>query len=175
MPIVLDGSTGITLPTGVQVSSLTLATAQTASGTSVNFTGIPSWVKRITVTLNLVSTSGASFLIFQLGTNSGVLTSGYNTMSAALTGTAQGVSVSTAGYLLRGASSAASSTTGQLILTKVTGNTWSGLGIFQDTADNRQIWSTGGITLTEPLIQIRLTTVNGTDTFDAGTINIMYE
>jgi len=38
--------------------SLTLATAQTASGTAVDFTGIPSWVKRITVMFSGVSTNG---------------------------------------------------------------------------------------------------------------------
>ena len=34
---------------------------------------------------------------------------------------------------------------------------------------------TGAVSLSGTLDRIRLTTVNGTDTFDAGSVNIMYE
>jgi len=57
---------------------LTLGTAvNTTSGTSIDLTSIPSWVKRITVMLNGVSTNGASIPQIQLGAGS-VDTTGYN-------------------------------------------------------------------------------------------------
>jgi len=43
------------------------------------------------------------------------------------------------------------------------------------TNNTQAISGGGGITLSGTLDRVRITTVNGTDTFDAGTINIMYE
>ena len=47
-------------------------TVASTSGTSIDFTGIPSFVKRITVMLNQVSLSGTSNVCIQLGTSGGV-------------------------------------------------------------------------------------------------------
>ena len=180
MTITLDGTTGITLPgagTGVQAGSLTLATAQTASGTSVDFTGIPSWVKRITVSVYGLSTNGTSSAIIRVGgAANGILSSGYFSMlvfpTAAWT---SAVSSNTTGLFI--CSSAATMLTyGSATLTKVANNKWGWSGNFarDDTTDTMCIVS-GGIELAEPLTTIRYTTFSGTDIFDAGTINIMYE
>ena len=45
MALVLSGDTGVSGNSGALVSG----TAVSASGTAVDFTGIPSWAKRVTV------------------------------------------------------------------------------------------------------------------------------
>jgi len=80
MPITLNGTTGIVSPsvTGTPViGGLVSGTAVTASGTSVDFTGIPSWVKRVTVMFSGVSLSGTSSYLVQLGDSGGVENTGY--------------------------------------------------------------------------------------------------
>jgi hypothetical protein len=156
---------------------LTLATAQaTTSGTSIDFTGIPSWVKRITVMFAGVSTNGTSNLQIQIGSGS-VTSSGY---------------ASNAGYISNGDSLNQAFTTGFVIINAVTAsfthsgvvqinllgsNTWceSGSLIISSAGNNANFISAGSITLGGVLDRVRLTTVNGTDTFDAGSVNIMYE
>jgi hypothetical protein len=152
---------------------LTMGTAQTTtSGTSIDFTGIPSWVKRITVMLNGVSTIGTSNVLFQLGDSGGFESTGYNSTSLSAATTVS-TSNSTAGFLLF-ANVATDARSGVLLLTQISGNTWIASGTFKvSTATN--CFVAGDKTLSDALTQIRLTTVNGTDTFDAGSVNIMYE
>jgi len=154
--------------------TITSGTAVSASGTSVDFTGIPSTAKRITVMLNGISTNGTSPIQIQIGSGS-VTTSGYFANWAAINGgTAQG-NVTT-GFYASGGSLAASVTTGQLILSLISGNTWVATGLFLYTNNaGAVIMVSGNITLSGAIDRARLTTVNGTDTFDAGTINIMWE
>jgi hypothetical protein len=159
---------------------LTLATAQnTTSGTSIDFTGIPSWVKRITVMFDGVSTNGTSPVSLQLGDSGGVETAGYSgfgTMIAG-SGTAANIVASTAntvGFNLSSSSLADDSTIGIATILNFNGNTW----VFASNVQ-RQTSATGvgngSKTLSATLDRVRLTTVNGTDTFDAGSVNIMYE
>jgi hypothetical protein len=152
-------------------------TAQTASGTAVSFTGIPSWVKRITVLFNGVSLNGSANLLVQIGVGTTPTTSGYssNTTYALIgsSGTA-GVS-STAGYVLY-LGQAAYVLSGQMVISNVSGNNWVAFGIGSNsatTAFTAQMSGTGSLAST--LGMVRVTTTNGTDTFDAGTINILYE
>ena len=179
MSIVLDGSTGMTLPgagTSIQTGSLTLATAQTASGTSVDFTGIPSWAKRITVCAYGLSVSGLSSSIIRVGGDAnGIITSGYFGLVSYMTGSTVTTGVSSNGLYIS-VSTAAGLVYGSATLTKVANNKWVWSGAFgrDDTTDLMNT-VTGGIELAEPLTTIRYTTFSGTDTFDAGTINIMYE
>jgi hypothetical protein len=153
---------------------LTLATAQnTTSGTSIDFTGIPSWVKRITVMLKGVSTSATSQPIIQLGSST-FTTSGYLSAGAFNAG-AGGVSYNslTSGLTLMGGN-AASAFHGHVVITSFGSNAWVASGVFYDEAGS--IYTTGGsVTLAGVLDRLRLTTANGTDTFDAGSVNIMYE
>ena len=142
------------------------------SGTSIDFTGIPSWVKRITVMFNGVSTNGTAMLLSQIGSGS-VTTSGY-VSAAAYTGASTGGATSTAGYILTAAAGATNTAIGSLVITLLGSNLWicSSVLARQDGYAN----SAGGtVTLGGTLDRVRITTVNGTDTFDAGSINILYE
>ena len=161
-------------------SVLTSATAQNStSGTSINFTGIPSWVKRITVMFNEVSANGTSIIQIQIGTSGGIQITGYQGTGFTTNTTMASMS---SGFLLSGVWAATYSKSGSAILSLLDSSTgrWAyssatslntaatGVGVAQDTGG-------GGKTLSGTLDRVRITTVNGTDTFDAGSINIMYE
>ena len=152
---------------GMQVIS---GTAVTASGTSVDFTGIPSWVKRITVMFSGVSLSGSAFLLIQLGDSGGIETSGYISSTCNQSGT---VTSSTSGYVA-GGQGAALIFSGTMTISALGSNAW----ISSHTAKlstSATCYGGGDKTLSDTLDRIRITTTNGTDTFDAGTINILYE
>jgi hypothetical protein len=141
------------------------------SGTSIDFTGIPSWVKRITVMFNGVSTNGTSIYRVRIGSGS-ISTSGY-TGSVSNGGSNNAIS---AGFDLSvNAAVAANAYISQIVISNITGNTWVASWIFASTAGSLGSYGVGSIALSGSLDQVRITTVNGTDTFDAGSINILYE
>ena len=145
-------------------------TAVSASGTSVDFTGIPSWVKRITVMFQGISTNGTSNYMAQIGAGS-VTTSGYVGSAAFVAGGTQ--ASFTTGFGVLNSPAAGGTYSGVLILNNLTGNVWVSSGSMATSGNN---WVSSGIlTLSGTLDRVRITTVNGTDTFDAGTINIMWE
>ncbi len=166
-----------TVPTGA-LYPLVSGTAVSASGTSVDFTGIPATAKRITVMLNAVSTNGGSSILIQLGDSGGVETTGYVGASGVIDGspTYGGATFST-GFIVTGTGIVSTYTLqGSATISLVSGNTWvlqSCVGT--NVATGRAFFSGGGKTLSDTLDRVRITTVNGTDTFDAGTINIMWE
>ena len=161
-------------PTGVGVLTSGTAVAST-SGTSIDFTGIPSWVKRITVMLSTVSTNGTSNKQIQLGTSGGVVTSGYLSSCSLIYGFQLCVVDSiTSGFLLR-SDQASEELNGHYVFTLLESNTWVGSTIFQSSSNTRVWTGAGKISLGGTLDRLRITTVNGTDTFDAGSINILYE
>jgi hypothetical protein len=152
-----------------------LLTAQTASGTAINFTGIPSWVKRITVMLNGVSTNGTSNIRLRLGTSGGIENTGYSASGAAVSNTTS-VSGITDGFSVTIVTAAASTYDGVAVLSKFEDgqNRWIVNSHLTAGGTTVQIGS-GAKTLADTLTQVRITTVNGTDTFDAGTINLLLE
>jgi hypothetical protein len=169
------GSNTVTLPAATgTISLLERATAvASTSGTSIDFTGIPSWAKRITVMLNGVSVSGTSSILIQLGDSGGIETTGYVSSSTGFSGGSGATSSSTAGLIVF-SNDATYILSGIITIANVTSNSWvnSGSGKLGTTVS----WICGGNKdLSETLDRVRITTVNGTDTFDAGTINIMYE
>ena len=141
------------------------------SGTSIDFTSIPSWVKRITVMFQGVSSSGTSVTQVQLGTGSTTYTtSGYvSAWQSGTTGYSQ-----TTGFGIQSYVTATDTKNGSFVLTNITGNTWVSTGLMSNGGATAAL-GTGSIALAAALTAIRITTVNGTDTFDAGSINIMYE
>ena len=147
----------------------------TTSGTSVTFTGIPSWVKRVTLMLNGVSTSGTSFVIVQIGSTT-FTTSGYlgTTMGV---GNAVGTSAvsTTTGFGTSTSAAASDARVGIVQIINITGNIWLGAGTTGLSSGVYGGFSGGTVTLGGALDRVRLTTVNGTDTFDAGSVNILYE
>jgi len=159
-------------------SVITSGTAQAStSGTSIDFTSIPSWVKRITVLLSGVSTSGTSPLTLRLGTSSGVTATGY-TGSAFYTSSVGNFSLDTTGFPLTttALTAAASTYRGSIIVSLLGSNIWVAQGtLYCSTSGGTSVWVSSEITLASTLDRVRITTVNGTDTFDAGSINILYE
>ena len=205
MAIVLDGTSGATLPvplavaqggtgsttltltspviagtpTGVGVLTSSTAVAST-SGTSIDFTGIPSWAKRITVMFNGVSTNGTSTIQLQIGSGS-IITTGYvGAGSYALNGSSvTGLNFTTGLAICISITGQASNIfSGHAILTLVSGNSWvmSDLLCAAGAATyNGIVMGAASLTLSSALDRVRITTVNGTDLFDAGSINILYE
>ena len=160
---------------GMLTQPLTSGTAVSASGTSVDFTGIPSWVKRITVMFNGISSAAATNTWVQIGTAAGVVTTGYTGNRAYILNTGvQGNGPYTAALIEIPRNTAASATTGTVTITNISGNTWIAVMVSAETSALASMAS-GSITLSGTLDRVRVTTSNGTDTFDAGTINILYE
>ena len=165
-------------PTGTGV--LTSGTAQAStSGTSIDFTSIPSWVKRITVMFNGVSVSGTSVMQVQLGDAGGVENTGYNASAGVVTGGypgAVGVTTATSGFTIQSTQqTAAFLMSGHLTITNISGNIWVASGVLGNSITGTLFLYAGTKTLSDTITQLRITTVNGTDTFDAGSINILYE
>ena len=150
----------------------TLATAQAStSGTSIDFTGIPSWAKRVTVLVAGLSTNGSSNVIVRVGTSAGINSSGY---ASGCGGNGVGLN-SSDGWLVSPEQAASYQYSGAMQIVSIGGNTWVCSGSF-GRLDGPNAYSTGGqITIASALDRVRITTVNGTDTFDAGSINISYE
>jgi len=173
MATTIDGSNSVTINSG-SVLGITSGTAQAStSGTSINFTDIPSWVKRITVMFNGVSTSGSSPPQIQLGSGS-IDATGYTSSGAANTGTNTiAIGASTTGAHIQ-STSAANVISGSMRFELFGSNTWvaTHVGNLSSTA---VLFGSAIKTLSGTLDRIRITTVNGTDTFDAGSINILYE
>ena len=205
MTIVLNGTSGITTPPvsveGSTSGTITLAAPAVAgtntqtlvavtgtlapliagtavastSGTSIDFTSIPSWVKRITVMFSGVSTNGTSNYLVQLGDSGGIENTGYvgcggrfNAGGNAFVNYTSGIGFAT--------DSASKVNSGSLIITLLdaTTNTWTAIGNLATA--NSDIYATSSSkSLSATLDRVRITTVNGTDTFDAGSINILYE
>lgn len=143
------------------------------SGTSIDFTGIPSWVKRITVLFNGVSTNGTSAPIVQIGAGS-FTTSGYAGVSnATVAGGATSGGNYTTGFGITSAN-AANILHGHMVIVNITGNTWVASHAIGTTGT---IAISGGaaLALSGTLDRVRITTETGVNTFDAGTINLLWE
>jgi hypothetical protein len=160
-------------PTGTDVFTSGTVVAST-SGTSVNFTSIPSWVKRITVILNGVSTNGTSDLLVQLGDLDGVETTSYVSLAKSISTGVSGTTSGTTGFAVTNSTAAATLYSGNIVINLQGSNTWVSSAILNDNVTFLYM-SSGIKTLSATLDRVRITTVNGTDTFDAGSINILYE
>jgi hypothetical protein len=172
--LTLPEGTGTVVANNVNSAIVSGTAVASTSGTSIDFTGIPSWVKRITVMFDSVSTNGTSNPLIQLGDSGGIETTGYFSMAGFTTtsATANGLNY-TSGFGV-GSANAANSIAAQFILSNISGNIWVITGTYaQNTSGSGYV--AGRKTLSDTLTQVRITTVNGTDTFDAGTINILYE
>lgn len=161
---------------GLIESTITSGTAvASTSGTSIDFTSIPSGVKRITVMLNEMSTNGAANYLIQLGTGSTTFTtSGYVSTGNGYNQTTVTAGInSTAGFVMYG-SAAVNAVSVLVTIVNVSGNTW--MASHNGKINTTTVITGGGsIALAAALTAVRITTTNGTDTFDAGTINILYE
>jgi hypothetical protein len=186
----IGGSDAISISTGLNTTfagtitasggvmyPLTSGTAiASTSGTAIDFTSIPSWVKRITVMFSGVSTNGTSLKQIQLGDSGGFESTGYLSTNSSISASAAAGALATTGFVLR-SGLAADLLNGTVVLTLLssTSNLWTCFGAVSDSVAVTQAIISGSKSLSDTLTQVRITTVNGTDTFDAGSINILFE
>jgi hypothetical protein len=153
-----------------------MTSVASTSGTSIDFTGIPAGVERITIMFNGVSTNGTSNLLIQLGDSGGVETTGYLGNGFSTVNNLVGNLNYTAGFGIgNGNQAAASLSHGSFTITNVSGNIWVIFGAIAQSTQPCMNFTAGSKTLSDVLDRVRITTVNGTDTFDAGSINVLYE
>ena len=170
-------SLGLAIGTNVQAYDANLrplvqsTVVASTSGTAIDFTGIPNWVKRITVVFSGVSASGTSRIVVRIGDSGGVVSVGYLS-GVAGDGTAAN---ETSGFAISSDQANTYVFYGSVTLTNIAGTTWISSGVIGRSDNANAYVSGGGRTLTGTLDRVRITTVNGTDTFDAGSINILYE
>ena len=174
--LTLPDGTGTFTVAGVNSNIVAGTAVASTTGTSIDFTGIPTWVKRITVIFNGVSTSGTSNYLVQIGAGS-VTSTGY--LGASLASQAGASSAAggtgTSGFVVADAVAAAYIYNGSLLIQNISGNIWIQSGTLVANTAARASVSGGNVTLSGTLDRVRITTQNGTDTFDLGSINILYE
>jgi hypothetical protein len=170
MPLVLSGTNGVQDNSGAFVRGTAV---NSTSGTSITFTSIPSWAKRVTVMFNGVSINNSGVVQIRIGTSGGVIATGYSGYSYyANTG---GAIVYYTGYNIDGTTIGAAGTrNGIYTIVNITGNTWVFSGTTNNTDSGTSI-SAGNLTLGGVLDRVQITTSSGTDAFDTGIINILYE
>lgn len=178
--LAVGGTTGLTVNTTAAVFGgtvadstatlrpLVLMTAVTLTTQStVDFTGIPSWVKRIVFIYYGISLNGTDVPLVQLGTSGGIVSSGYQSYNSDTART------STAGIILGGATST-DTRYGTLEIVNQDGNKWLATGIGSFSSSLNEGRTIGYINLGATLTQLRLSRT-GTNTFDAGSINVIYQ
>lgn len=171
-PSEVQGQGGQTI---IGAAKITLAASQaTTSGTAFDYTAIPAGTKQITIMFHQLSLSGTSFAQVQLGTSGGVVSTGY-TGAGALSGPSSMTTVLyTTGFGI-GSGAAANVLNGQIILSHLGNNIWTASGSLGLNNTASVCFVGGSISLPGVLDRVRLNTGNGTDTFDLGTVNILFE
>jgi hypothetical protein len=174
--VTVPAGTGTMAVQGVSTNIVSGTSVASTSGTSIDFTSVPSWVKRITVMFRGISTTGTSPYLVQAGTSSGATTSGYLGGAASYGAGAGGSSGNyTTGFGMGGTFAAATTLHGSMVLTNISSNIW--VASFSGGLSDGPyaVMGGGSVSLSGTLDRVRITTVGGTDTFDAGSINILYE
>jgi len=170
--ITLPAGTGTAAVQGVSTNIVQGTSQASTSGTAITFTGIPSWVKRITIMLQGVSGPTNPYIV--LGTSGGFVTTGYTSTGIGVSNssTTGGVSATTAFAIFN--SSGTNTINTVMVLNNVSNNVWisSHTGSYSTTAAQ---FGGGSVSLSSALTQIKIQAANGTDTFTAGSINILYE
>ena len=148
----------------------------TTSGTSVDYT-IPTGVKRVTLMLSGVSTNGSTNLLVQIGTSGGLQTTGYlgAIVYHGASNSVFGTNITTGCAVI--SDEAAEVTHGSLTMSLMDSSTgiWVGSSVVAHSNENYTGTSGCSKTLNGTIDRIRLTTVNGTDVFDAGSVNVSWE
>ena len=170
------GSNTLTLQAGTGTNSMnTLATSvASTSGTSIDFSSLPTWVKKITVMFSGVSLSATANFLLQVGTGGTPTSTGYASSSIGVATAGAPAVTSTSGYIFY-AASAAGVFSGIITIANITGNTWVANGVLAQTTGTAVNTIGGGSVALGGVMNILRITTTSTDTFDAGTINILYE
>ena len=172
-----NGTTQFNVTSTGAYGQLKFSTAvASTSGTSVDFTNIPSWARRITVMFQGVSlTTTASIILIRIGSGSFESTGyvgGYGLSNS--TGTSN-AGANTTGVYLSALNAAADTINGAVVITNVSGNIWVVQGnVFRDGAVDAA-YSIGSAKTTSGVLDRVQVVLDSTGAFDAGTINILYE
>jgi len=178
---VTAGTTITALGTGSgSTGTYTVSASQTVASTTITIIGlrflnIPSWVKRITIMLNGVSLSSTGNLLFQIGTGGTPTTTGYVGNCGIIGGSGTTAVASSTSGVPSIINSAATNCSGALFFYNVTSNTWVANGNVSYSGAGGMSAIGGNVSLSGTLDNVRIFTTTGTDTFDAGSINILYE
>lgn len=151
------------------------AAVATTSGTALNFTSVATWVKRITILFNGVSTNGTSDLVLTIGDSGGLESTGYTSKMGWIASSIAGNRTDTTYCRLTTGQTAASLTNGSIVLEmqNTSTNTWVIAGNIANADYVMNI--TCNKALTGVLDRFTVTSQGGTNTFDAGTISVTYE
>lgn len=171
--LTLPSGTGTVTVNGVNSNIVAGTAVASTSGTSITFTGIPSWAKRITIMLNSVSTSGTNAIQAQIGSGS-MTTTGYSSAGVTISTTSNS-STSTTGFIIGAGGGASDVINGAITIYNISANIWIANAVTSQTNAFMRLGSGILTSLSGALDRVALTTVGGTDTFDAGSINILYE
>jgi hypothetical protein len=179
--LTVEANASVTINTTLQtpygrVEPFVIGTAQTTtSGTSIDVTGIPNWAKRITLMLNGVSISGTSGIIVQLIVNGTPVNTGYIGASDLLVSGVAPVAHTT-GFALSDIPTVATYTAnGCLTFIKFSDTVWNGSFVGSSSVTAAIIVGAGYVPVSGTVTGVRITTPGGANTFDAGSVNIMYE
>ena len=168
-------SNGTAWTSAVPTFNTTSSTLST-SGTLVEFTGISSAAKQITISLGFVSLSGSDTITIQLGTSGGYASTGYENSLTIVSSTGTSQVQTTDGVRINGGASLAASkkTSGSVIFTLISAstNTWGFAGT--TGIDVYGYMMAGAVALSGTLTKIGIKSTNGVNTFDAGTIGLCY-
>lgn len=150
------------------------------SGTSIPFTGIPSWVKRITIMFNGVSTNGTGAYQVQIGTGGAATISGYNSSQTQFGGSNQSAGTSgTTGFVFASPGASTNTYSGIMTISNISGNNWVYSSLLNSNGTTFLVAGAGNSpALSGTLDYLRVigsATGSPSDTFDAGSINIQYE
>jgi hypothetical protein len=156
--------------------TLSVNTAVSVTGINVASGIIPSWAKKVTVMLSDVSSNGTAFYLLQLATTSSIVNTGYlGSGGAIVNAAATGVANFTTGFGIRTSASAGARVSGTIELSFLTGTTWNASGVLSDTNGGRVMMTAGTVDIGAALYYVNLTTFNGIDAFDGGTLNVIYQ
>ena len=165
-----SGGSSLTVGGGAPARIGQASAQASTSGAAIDFTGIPSWAKRVTVMFNGVSTNGSSNLAIRIGSGS-IASTGYN--STAWTANTNNA-IWTDAFVLTAVNAASVAYYGNVHICLLGSNTWVSSHSLGGLSGGYQSLGGGAITLSGTLDRLRVIN-GGTDTFDAGSINILYE
>ena len=171
----ITGAVMSTMASSVITSGTAVAST---SGTSIDFTGLPSWIRRVTVMFNGVSINSAAQIVAQIG-GSSIETSGY-LGNVTWMGSSTASTLYTTYFIINPSSNAVDIVYGSVLtlsLLDASTNVWSAshIGTLNQSGSWYALAGGGTKTITGSLARLRITTSSGTATFDAGSVNILYE
>ena len=181
-----DTATNLTIGSGYSGSVITEHSSSpfaTTSGTTVDITSIPSWVKRITLILDQLSNDSSRAIWLRLGSGGSPDTTAdykFSYISINTSGNTNIGTTTSSRISIGDGYSASSSIMGKVVITNITGNSWHIDSYTGDLVDiggayeTPQFMGNGQKSLSGTLDNIQLL-LSGAGDFDAGQVTVYYE